>query len=188
MKKYRIIAGASAAVLVLGLMTACGAKQEEVVEKEPVIPEDALEEVTPEVVPEEDLVVEFPLEDGETENDEDPEAPVEDPEAELPAESRTILVAELTEIAEDGSMTILPYAPVDEELSIEDYANVDFSAFAAGEESETLTLSDGVLFQVALDGELTDADESALTLGSMLVIVTDDDGSQTIVIYNPVAE
>ena len=188
MKKYRIIAGASAAVLVLGLMTACGAKQEEVVEKEPVIPEDALEEVTPEVVPEEDLVVEFPLEDGETENDEDPEAPVEDPEAELPAENRTILVAELTEIAEDGSMTILPYAPVDEELSIEDYANVDFSAFAAGEESETLTLSDGVLFQVALDGELTDADESALTLGSMLVIVTDDDGSQTIVIYNPVAE
>lgn len=188
MKKYRIIAGASAAVLVLGLMTACGAKQEEVVEKEPVIPEDALEEVTPEVVPEEDLVVEFPLEDGETENDEDPEAPVEDPEAELPAENRTILVAELTEIAEDGSMTILPYAPVDEELPIEDYANVDFSAFAAGEESETLTLSDGVLFQVALDGELTDADESALTLGSMLVIVTDDDGSQTIVIYNPVAE
>lgn len=188
MKKYRIIAGASAAVLVLGLMTACGAKQEEVVEKEPVIPEDALEEVTPEVVPEEDLVVEFPLEDGETENDEDPEAPVEDPEAELPAENRTILVAELTEIAEDGSMTILPYAPVDEELSIEDYANVDFSAFAAGEESEPLTLSDGVLFQVALDGELTDADESALTLGSMLVIVTDEDGTQTIVIYNPVAE
>lgn len=188
MKKYRIIAGASAAVLVLGLMTACGAKQEEVVEKEPVIPEDALEEVTPEVVPEEDLVVEFPLEDGETENDEDPEAPVEDPEAELPAENRTILVAGLTEIAEDGSMTILPYAPVDEELSIEDFANVDFSAFAAGEESEILTLSDGVLFQVALDGELTDADESALTLGSMLVIVTDEDGTQTIVIYNPVAE
>ena len=176
MKKYRIIAGASAAVLALGLLTACGARQEEVVEKEPVVQEENLEAVTPEEEP----IVEFPLEDGEAE-----EAPAEETEAELPAESQRILVAELTEIAEDGAMTIQPYGQIGEgaEIIIEDAANVDFSAFEAGEETEALILAEDAVFQLAQDGELTDADQTALIVGSMLVITTDESGLQTVVIY-----
>ena len=108
----------------------------------------------------------------------------------MPAEALTIQVAELTEIAEDGSLMALPYTLADEtaEHIIEDYANVDFSDYVAGEEAEALVLSEDALFQIALDGELTDADETALLVGSMLIITTAEDGSQTIVIYNPVAE
>jgi len=186
MKTYRIIAGASAAVLAMGLLTACSPKQEPVVEEEPIVQEEILEEVTPEASPEEDIIVEFPLEEGEAETEE----PVEDPEAELPPENQSILVAELTEIAEDGSMTILPYAPVDEstELVIEDYANVDFSAFLAGGEAEVLVLSGDVLFQTVIDGELSEADETALTVGSMIIITTNAEGVQTVMIYNPIAD
>ena len=180
MKTYRIIAGASAAVLAMGLMTACSSKQEPVVEEEPIVQEEIQQEVTPEVTPEEDVIVEFPLE----------EETAEEAEEEQSAEAMTVQVAEITEIADDGTMTILPYALADEsaELMIEDYANVDFSAFVAGEEAEALELSEDVLFQTVIDGELTDADESALMVGSMLIITTADDGSRSIVIYNPVAE
>ena len=86
MKKYRIAAGASAAVLALGLLTACG-KQEEapVVEETPVVQEDTLENVTPEITPEDEVIVEFPLEENV-------------PEADAPVQEQTILVAELTEL------------------------------------------------------------------------------------------
>ena len=176
MKKYRIAAGASAAVLALGLLTACGKKEEApVVEETPTVQEDTLEAVTPESVPEEETIVEFPLEETE-------------PETEAPAQEQTLLVAELTEIAEDGSLTILPYEAEDESLSIEDAANRDFSAFIAGEEAQPLELAEDALFLLAKDGELTDADASALTIGSMLIIGTDEAGVQTIVIHTPVEE
>lgn len=176
MKKYRIAAGASAAVLALGLLTACG-KQEEapVVEETPVVQEDTLENVTPEITPEDEVIVEFPLEENV-------------PEADAPVQEQTILVAELTELGEDGSMTILPYAPVDESLVIEDAAIVDFTAFTAGEESQPLELHEDDLFRLVQEGELTEADASALTVGSMLVITTDESGVQNIVIHQPVQE
>ena len=179
MKQYRIIAGASAAVLALGLQTACGSKQEPVVEEEPVVQEEALEAVAPEAQPE-DVIVEFPLEEVE------PEA--EEQEAELPEEAQPVLVAELMEIAEDGALIVLPYVSTDADMVISDYADVDLSAFEAGEETEELVLGENVLFQTELEGELTDADQSALEVGAMLVIVSEEDGAQTIVIHSPVEE
>lgn len=181
-KKYAIIAGASALVLTLGLMTGCSQKKEEVVEEEPIVEEETLVETAPEVEIEDEIVIEEPVE-GENEE------VVEDPEAELPAE-QTILVAELTEIAEDGSMTILPYELADEtaDAAIEDFANVDFSAYLAGEEGEALVLAEDAVFQLAQDGELVEADASSLTVGSMLIVITDAEGNQSIVIYNPVAD
>ena len=189
MKKYRIIAGASAAVLTLSLMTACGSKQEEPVQEEQPVVQEEIQTEAPAVQPEVEVQEQKP---AETEQ----EAPTEeaedsDVESELAAPAQqTIEIAQLTEIAEDGAMTILPYAPADggEILAMEDYANVDFGAYVAAEETEALELADQVMFQLAQDGELSEVDESALTVGSMLVILTDADGVQTIVIHNPVAE
>jgi len=189
MKKYRIIAGASAAVLTLSLMTACGSKQEEPVQEEQPVVQEEIQTEAPAVQPEVEIQEQEP---AETEQ----EAPTEEAEdsnveSELAAPAQqTIEIAQLTEIAEDGAMTILPYAPADggEILAMEDYANVDFGAYVAAEETEALELADQVMFQLAQDGELSEADESALTVGSMLVIITDADGVQTIVIHNPVAE
>jgi len=189
MKKYRIIAGASAAVLTLSLMTACGSKQEEPVQEEQPVVQEEIQTEAPAVQPEVEIQEQEP---AETEQ----EAPTEEAEdsnveSELAAPAQqTIEIAQLTEIAEDGAMTILPYAPADGGgiLAMEDYANVDFGAYVAAEETEALELADQVMFQLAQDGELSEADESALTVGSMLVIITDADGVQTIVIHNPVAE
>ena len=105
--------------------------------------------------------------------------------------ARTLLMPDTrveTELGEDGSMTILPYAPVDESLVIEDAAIVDFTAFTAGEESQPLELHEDDLFRLVQEGELTEADASALTVGSMLVITTDESGVQNIVIHQPVQE
>lgn len=176
MKMYRIAAGASAAVLVLGLMTACGKKQEPVVEEEPIVQENTLEEAVP--APEETPVVEFPLEEQES----------SDAEEEVQPAEHTVRVAELTEIAEDGSMNVLPFMPVDETSVIEDYLHVDFETFAAGEQNETLELSENAVFHLIVDGEAVEADREALVVGAMLVIVTDAEGVQNVMIHTPAAE
>ena len=177
MKKIQIIAGASAAVLALGVLTACGKKQEPV-EEMPVVQEETLEVVTPEIQVEEEPVQEFPLERVEEEE------VTEEPE--LTDETEARLVAEVTGIAEDGSVMIQPYVFV-AETAEEDSENVDFSAYTAEGEEEELILTDTAVFFTMQNGELMEADETALTVGSMLVI-TDNEGVQNIVIHAPAAE
>ena len=187
MKMYRILAGASAAALALGMLTACSKKQEEIPEEEPIVQEETLEQVPSEEIPEEQPVVEFPLEE---ENDASEEEIVENSDEQLPEETMTVQVAELVEIAEDGSLIIVPYGPADEtaEIVIEDYVNVDFTTFVAGEESQQLVLSEAVLFQMVQEGELVETDGENMLPGSMLIITTDAQGIQTVVIYHPTAE
>ena len=187
MKMYRILAGASAAALALGMLTACSKKQEEVPKEEPIIQEETLEQVPTEEIPNERPVVEFPLEEENSASEEETD---ENSNEQLSENTLTVQVAELVEFAEDGSLMIMPYGPADEtaDIVIEDYANVDFSSFIAGEESQQMVLSENVLFRMVQEGELVETDEETMLPGSMLIITTDAEGLQTVVIYHPAAE
>ena len=119
----------------------------------------------------------MPAQDGERES--------EDADA-VPAE-QTVLVAELTELAEDGSMHVVPFELADEtaDAAIEDYANVDFSGYVAQEQVQELTLAEDAVFFLADNGELVEADAETLAVGCMLIVVTENNGVQFVVIYAP---
>lgn len=196
MKKMRLMAGVTALVLALGLLTACGQQEDKVEEETPVqeeqteqtIQDDLTEEVLEPV--EEDPVEEeeMPEEDSETE---EPETESEDEDAEEEAEEaaeRTVSVAELTEISEDGTMTVTLYAgSEDTESLIEDYTDVDFALFEATEQTQLLELHEDMLIYLVRDGLLEETYSTSLTEGCMLLMITEADGTEALVIYDSVA-
>lgn len=186
MKKIRVFAGVTALVLALGLLAACGQKQEEQVEEEPA-------QETVETGPVEDERTEDPIEEEPTEEDAsiEDEEPVgdADPTEDETGETGSIQVAELTEVNEDGTMTVTLYeGEEDTESLIGEYTDVDFTPFTATEQTQPLELTVDMTLYVVRDGLLEEADISALVEGSMLLLITADDGTQLIVIYEPVAE
>ena len=180
-KKYAILAGVSAFALCFGLLTGCGKKNEEPQEEPEIIQEETQAEH--EIV--DDAIVEETVQDGEEMPAQDDEQESEDADA-VPAE-QTVLVAELTELAEDGSMHVVPFELADEtaDAAIEDYANVDFSGYVAQEQVQELTLAEDAVFFLADNGELVEADAERLAVGCMLIVVTENNGVQFVVIYAP---
>ena len=180
-KKYAILAGVSAFALCFGLLTGCGKKNEEPQEEPEIIQEETQAEH--EIV--DDAIVEETVQDGEEMPAQDGERESEDADA-VPAE-QTVLVAELTELAEDGSMHVVPFELADEtaDAAIEDYANVDFSGYVAQEQVQELTLAEDAVFFLADNGELVEADAETLAVGCMLIVVTENNGVQFVVIYAP---
>ena len=181
-KKYAILAGVSAFALCFGLLTGCGKKNEEPQEEPEIIQEETQAEH--EIV--DDAIVEENVQDGEEMPAQDGEQESEDADAAVPAE-QTVLVAELTELAEDGSMHVVPFELADEtaDAAIEDYANVDFSGYVAQEQVQELALAEDAVFFLADNGELVEADAETLAVGCMLIVVTENNGVQFVVIYAP---
>ena len=96
-------------------------------------------------------------------------------------------VAEVTAVNEDGSLELKIYSGSG---NIADFAAVDFSAYTATEETETMTIpSDDVVFS-ADSGALTAAARSDIAVGDMLVISQDIDTDeiQQVVRYAAVAD
>lgn len=114
----------------------------------------------------------------------------EDTEAEGTGETRsesTCIVAEVTSVNTDGSLTLLEYvAP--EDLAMEDYEAVDLTQFTPGETTSEYEIPDDSLIYLAENGELTELNADQIAVGDMLVIDTDDSGVTNILVYPPETE
>ena len=106
----------------------------------------------------------------------------------------TYIVAEVTAVNEDGSVTLLNYVSIEDasEYTIEDYFAADLTQFAPDETySDYVIPDDAVIYLVETgeDPELTEngiADEITadyIIVGDMLVIYTDDTGVTNVVVY-----
>lgn len=96
-------------------------------------------------------------------------------------------VGEVTAINEDGSLELKVYSGSG---NIADFAAVDFSAYTATEDTETITISDeGVLF-AAEDGSLVPSQLDAIAVGDMLVLSQDIDTNELtqVVLYSASSE
>ena len=106
----------------------------------------------------------------------------------------TYVVAEVTAVNEDGSLSLLNYVSIEDamEYTIEDYFAADLTQFASdGTYSDYAIPDDAIIYLVetSKDPELTEdgiADEITadyIIVGDMLVIYTDDAGTTNIVVY-----
>ena len=86
-------------------------------------------------------------------------------------------VAQVTAIGEDGSLELLIYSGSG---NISDFAAVDFSAYTATEETESLTIPDTGVLSTAENGSLTAASLSDIAVGDMLVITQDIDTDEVL--------
>lgn len=111
----------------------------------------------------------------------------------------TYIVAEVTAVNEDGSLTLLNYVSIEDamEYTIEDYFAADLTQFASdGTYSDYVVPVDAVIYLIenSDDPEMTEdgiADEITadyIIAGDMLVIYTDDYGVTNIVVYPAEAE
>lgn len=111
----------------------------------------------------------------------------------------TYIVAEVTAVNEDGSLTLLNYVSIEDamEYTIEDYFAADLTQFASdGTYSDYVIPADAVIYLIenSDDPEMTEdgiADEITadyIIAGDMLVIYTDDYGVTNIVVYPAEAE
>lgn len=135
-------------------------------------------------------------EDEEVLDDTATEEPEDDGEM-LPVD--TYIIAEVTAVNEDGSLTLLNYVSIEDamEYTIEDYFAADLTLFAPDETYSDYEIpADAVIYLIenSDDPELTEngiADEITadyIIAGDMLVIYTDDYGVTNIVVYPAEAE
>ena len=129
-------------------------------------------------------------------DDTNPDEPEDDSEM-LPVD--TYVVAEVTAVNEDGSLTLLNYVSIEDalEYTIEDYFAADLTQFDSdGTYSDYTIPEDAIIYLVETseDPELTEdgiADEITaddIIVSDMLVIYTDDFGVTNIVVYPAEAE
>ena len=108
------------------------------------------------------------------------------------AQSGEASVSQVTALGEDGSLTVSQYQrKADaEDGAITDYAAVDLEQYEDTGVSRELTISDTAIIQVAENGTLSDALAEDIAVGDMLIVYTDDTGTQVVVIYpaEPAAE
>ena len=111
----------------------------------------------------------------------------------------TYVVAEVTAVNEDGSLTLLNYVSIEDalEYTIEDYFAADLTQFDSDGTYSDYTIPDDAiiyLVETSEDPELTEdgiADEITadyIIVSDMLVIYTDDFGVTNIVVYPAEAE
>lgn len=106
-----------------------------------------------------------------------------------PAQSSTeYKVGRVSSIEGEGSFMLAMYKANDENATIEDYANVDFSQYTARGNSTMYNVKEGTVISVAESGSLQEATAADIVEGDMLVIYTDAEGVNQVVVYHNVAE
>lgn len=110
-----------------------------------------------------------------------------DQEEQEEADAASFTVAEVTAIAGDGTLTLTLCEPADPDSAgsneLTSYASLDLSQFQLSEETETYTVQDGTTVDEADNGTFTPASAEDIAVGDTLVIYTDADGQDAIVIY-----
>lgn len=122
-------------------------------------------------------------EDGELTDDTATEESGDDGETLL---ADTYVVAEVTAINDDGSLSLLNY--VSTEDAIEDYTAVDFTQFISDGTYSDYVIPDGSVVYLVEDSELTQLTADYIVVGDMLVIYTDEAGVTNLMIYPAEAE
>lgn len=171
MKKYvKFIAIALSLALCLGMLSACSSGEEDSAEtdpvesEEPVVTDGAEESEVPE----------------ETEKPEVTGEPTEEP-----AEETALQIAEVTAIADDGTLSMTLYTLTEGAEEPSDYAAIDMSLYEAGTETAEYLPDETVQIYVAADGELSEAAAADIAVGDMLAFYKTDDGTNAIAIYHP---
>lgn len=172
MKKHmKFVALSMALILCLGLLSACSsgddgaAATDEVTEtEEPVETSEVTETEEP---VETDAAEETDPGDGATDED-------------------TLQIAEVTAIAEDGTLSMTLYTLIEGAEEPSDYADIDMSVFEAGTETAEYLPDETVQIYVASDGTLTEATAADIAVGDMLAFYKTEDGTDAIAIYHPV--
>ena len=97
----------------------------------------------------------------------------------------TYVVAEVTAVNEDGSLSLLNYVSTEDalEYTIEDYAVVDFTQFSSDETTSEYVIPDDSIVYLVENGELTELTADYIIAGDMLVIYTDEFGVTNIIVY-----
>ena len=111
----------------------------------------------------------------------------------------TYIVAEVTAVNEDGSLTLLNYVSIEDaiEYTIEDYFAADLTQFDSdGSYSDYVVPEDAVIYlietsedpELTEDGYVDEITSDYIIVGDMLVIYTDEYGVTNIVVYPAEAE
>ena len=149
MKKHmKFTALALALILCLGLLSACSTGGEDSAATDPAESEE-------------------PAVTDDAAGSETPDEP--DP-AEEPAEDDALEIAEVTAIADDGTLSMTLYTLTEGAEQPTDYAAIDMDLY------------------VASDGTLTAATAADISVGDMLAFYKTEDGGNAIAIYHPAAE
>ena len=175
MKKHmKFTALALALVLCLGMLTACSSGEEDSAGTDPVESEEPTE--TNEVTESEEPT------ETDDEEETDPVEETEDPDA---ADEDALQIAEVTAIADDGTLSMTLYTLTEGAEEPTDYAAIDMSLYEAGTETAEYLPDETVQIYVAADGELTEATAADIAVGDMLAFYKTEDGTNAIAIYHP---
>lgn len=177
MKKHmKFTALALALILCLGLLSACStgdddsAATDPAESEEPAVTDDAAESAEPE---------ETDAAESETPDETDP--------AEEPAEDDALEIAEVTAIADDGTLSMTLYTLTEGAEQPTDYAAIDMDLYVAGTDTAEYLPDESVQIYVASDGALTAATAADIAVGDMLAFYKTEDGGNAIAIYHPAA-
>ena len=99
----------------------------------------------------------------------------EDPDA---ADEDALQIAEVTAIADDGTLSMTLYTLTEGAEEPTDYAAIDMSLYEAGTETAEYLPDER-------DGELTEATAADIAVGDMLAFYKTEDGTNAIAIYHP---
>lgn len=166
MKKHmKFTALALALILCLGLLSACSTGGEDSATTDPA------ESETPAVTDD--------AAGSETPDTTDP--------AEEPAEDDALEIAEVTAIADDGTMSMTLYTLTEGAEQPTDYAAIDMDLYVAGTDTAEYLPDESVQIYVASDGTLTAATAADIAVGDMLAFYKTEDGGNAIAIYHPAA-
>ena len=167
MKKHmKFTALALALILCLGLLSACSTGGEDSATTDPA------ESETPAVTDD--------AAGSETPDTTDP--------AEEPAEDDALEIAEVTAIADDGTLSMTLYTLTEGAEQPTDYAAIDMDLYVAGTDTAEYLPDESVQIYVASDGTLTAATAADIAVGDMLAFYKTEDGGNAIAIYHPAAE
>ena len=109
-------------------------------------------------------------------------------ESETPAEDDALEIAEVTAIADDGTLSMTLYTLTEGAEQPTDYAAIDMDLYVAGTETAEYLPDESVQIYVASDGALTAATAADIAVGDMLAFYKTEDGGNAIAIYHPAAE
>lgn len=182
MKKHiKFTALALALILCLGMLTACSSGEDDSTVTDSVESEEPTEtnEVTESEEPTETDDAE---ETDPADETEDPADETEDPDA---ADEDALQIAEVTAIADDGTLSMTLYTLTEGAEEPTDYAAIDMSLYEAGTETAEYLPDETVQIYVAADGELTEATAADIAVGDMLAFYKTEDGTNAIAIYHP---
>lgn len=107
--------------------------------------------------------------------------------AEEPAEDDALEIAEVTAIADDGTLSMTLYTLTEGAEQPTDYAAIDMDLYVAGTDTAEYLPDESVQIYAASDGTLTAATAADIAVGDMLAFYKTEDGGNAIAIYHPAA-